>query len=201
MNAFNLTNGSIVFDKLDPEYDFLNKVSNAIGYYVISIVSLLGFILNLFGIQFLSDNNLKHKFYKYLQCKLISDLFVCLIGIGYLNNSCSQCFENQCNKYGIIFYQWYIIKIPNRIVFLASAFAEIFLTINRYFTLNAENKRHWLNNISATRLIVGFFVVPIILFFPSYFISSIEYSPFTQCYSMVFNGFGHSLGINLSNFW
>ena len=93
------------------EADAIQLFTNVIGYYSISIVSFVGFILNIFLAIILKNKKLDHAFYKYLFVKACIDSCVCLIGIGYLKSNCAACRENVVNHYYVLTYQWYAIKI------------------------------------------------------------------------------------------
>ena len=108
-------------------YQQLNQVSNIIGYYAITVVASLGFVLNAIGVKLLSSPNLlkKHNFYKYILTKTICDMLVCLSGIGYLNNTCLQCVEVQQNIFGIVIYRFYSLAII-RVTLFSSAWSEVY---------------------------------------------------------------------------
>ena len=82
MNVPNKTNYDVF------AYNLIDRISNIIGLNFITLVSIIGLVLNLLSIKLLTHKSLKHEFYKELKCKSIFDSIVCLIGVGYLNNNC-----------------------------------------------------------------------------------------------------------------
>ena len=168
----------------------LERISDIIGYYLITLVSIIGLILNLFSIKLLMHKTLKHKFYSYLRCKSIFDSIVCLFGVGYLKNNCLLCITNNFNSYGILFYQIHVIRIPFRSALLASTLSEVYLTFNRIYSFS--NIKTCLNNIQAKFLIT--FIVAMCIFLDgiSYFSVEIKESNVTGIYYSKLTGFGKS---------
>ena len=105
MSFNNNTNMTQQFDHLSFDHKLLNKISNIIGYYALTAVAILGFLLNAFGVKLLSSKNLlkKHKFYKFILVKTICDMLVCLTGIGYLNYTCLECIEIKKDQYCLLY--------------------------------------------------------------------------------------------------
>ena len=177
----------------------LYSIADAIGYYLITIVSLLGFCLNLLSIKLLAAISVKHKFYKYLLCKSIWDALICLLGVGYLNSNCAVCNENNINTYWTLFYKVYVIRISLRILVSTSTLCEILLTFNR--ALSFSTKRNLLNHWSIKChmlccLMVPFSVgVPVIFSFQLkplnqthmfyWTLTSFGETRFFQCYTLV----------------
>ena len=160
LNLFNLTlNGSDISASC-----LLMKISDVIGYYLITIAAFAGFILNLANIKLLAHKSLKHRFYKYLMCKSILDATVCFLGMGYLNNQSIPTFTD---NYWLLFYKLYIVKIPLRIEFMVLSLSEIYLTLNRICTFSKTKNRF--SNISIKYymlIIIGFpFSLSIIPYF------------------------------------
>ena len=142
----------------------IDIISDCIGYYLITIVSSMGLILNLIGIKMMLSKSLKHDFYKFLLFKTTCDSLVCLFGIGYLNNDCLSCLSNTNNTYGALFYQLYIIKMPVRVTLLVSALAEIYLTFKRMTYLSINNQSN--SNVKKTKNIPNIYIMLNIILFP-----------------------------------
>ena len=111
----------------------LNKVSDIIGIYFITVITSIGCICNFMFLILVSHKSLKHKFYDCLWTKAFCDLIVSIIGIGYLNNACVECIKDR--TYWALFYNLYMIKIPLRIALVASTYTEIYLILNRLISL------------------------------------------------------------------
>ena len=167
MNVSNTTSNNFVFDNA-----LLDRISDIIGFYFITLVSIIGLALNLFSIKLLMHKSLKHEFYKYLKCKSIFDSIVCLIGVGYLNNNCLHYRPNFYNTYGILFYLLYLIRVPIRMTLLASALSEVYLTFNRIFTFTS--KTNILKNISIKYYMTFIWTLSISLVGVSYFSVNIK---------------------------
>ena len=168
----------------------LERFSDIIGYYLITLVSTIGLILNLLSIKLLMHKTLTHKFYKYLRCKSIFDSIVCLFGVGYLKNNCLLCIKNHLNSYGILFFQIHVIRIPFRSALLASTLSEVYLNLNRIYSFS--NVKTCLNNIQAKYFIT--FIVATCLFLDgiSYFTVEIKESNQTGIYYSILTDFGKS---------
>ena len=119
-----------------PEYcRGLDKVSDIIGYYAISIISTIGICMKTACMIVLKNRKMRHSFYNQLWSKSFNDFLTCLCGIGYMNSLAFGREFTQVNTFWKLFYQWFIIGIPLRIVFLASSFSEISMILNRYFKI------------------------------------------------------------------
>ena len=135
LNIANLTKTIKYSDHQIPvEYVIIKYISDIIGYYIITIISVIGVVINSVCLIIMFNETLHktNKFYVYVIIKTIADLLVCLIGIFYLNADCLICEDTVYNSYVILFLRWYIIRIPTRIIYLASSISEIILILNRY---------------------------------------------------------------------
>ena len=140
-----------VLKNLVKRENLIEEISDVIGYHLITFVSLVGLALNLSSIKLLRHKSLKHQIYKYLTCKSILDSIVCLFGVGYLKNNCLLCITSYFNSYGMIFYQFYIIRILIRSALLASTISELCLTLNRIYSLS--NKATCLDRVPVKCLV------------------------------------------------
>ena len=180
-----------LYVEYDYKYIVLNKISSIIGYYVITIISIVGLFMNTVAINVISNKTLlrKHVFYRYILCKTICDWFACLSGIGYMNNLCILCPEILCSTYGIQVYEYYVISIFIRITFFASVWAEVYLNYTRFATLVDTNK--FLIKRSIKYYYMTLIVISILPFIPIYFAKSIEPLNPTGYYAAL-NSFGKS---------
>ena len=113
----------------------LNRASDIIGDYVIGFISIIGICMKCACLTVLRHKRMKHSFYNQLWSKSFNDLLTCLCGIGYMNSLAFGREFTQVNTFWKLFYQWFIIGIPLRIVFMASSFSEISMILNRYYTI------------------------------------------------------------------
>ena len=175
----------------DYKHMVLNKISSIIGYYAITIISIVGLFMNTVAINVISNETLlrKHVFYRYILCKTICDWVACLVGIGYLNNMCILCPEILCTSYGIQVFEYYVISISIRITFFASVWAEVYLNYTRFATLVDTNK--FIIKRSIKYYFMGLIVVSILPFVPIFLAKSIEPVKPTGYYAAL-NSFGKS---------
>lgn len=119
----------------------LNQVSDVIGFYMISAVSVIGFFLNGLTLCRLSRSRLTRlntTFYESIVPKIITDLVVCFFGVFYLNAACLCFLDTQIGRewsgsysYGRILFIS-IFEFPAlRISLLASGYADLALILNR----------------------------------------------------------------------
>ena len=117
----------------DPTYcSVLDRASDIIGSYIISIISIIGICIKTACLSVLNHKSMKHSFYNQLWSKSLNDLFTCLCGVGYMNSLAFGRDYTHVNSFWKLFYQWFIIAIPLRIVFMASSFSEISIIFNRF---------------------------------------------------------------------
>lgn len=91
----------------------VNLISGFISNYGISIIGLLGVLINIFVEHLLQSKTLKHDFYRHINTKATIDIFVSLIAIEYFyNNACEEC--KPYFRYEIIIFQWFV-KICTRL--------------------------------------------------------------------------------------
>ena len=148
----------------------INFITDIIGYYIIPVVSLIGICLNISTSFILKRKELKQYFYKYLWVKSIIDSLICLIGIGYFRSLCVKCQSTKFNSYGILFYQWFVIKINLRTILMVSSLHEIYMITQRYLIIKGKN--NWLLNIKLKFYVLFIFLIPIL--FSSVFFFSID---------------------------
>lgn len=189
MNATNTTSfANITTNKAT---DAINYISDIVGYYVISVVSFIGILLNIFILFILRKKELKHDFYKYLWVKAIVDLMICIFGLVYLKSVCSDCPNTISNTYWIIFYQWYMVKVNLRTVFAVSSIHEIYMITVRYYIIRGEKK--WFLNIKLKFYIPLLLFVPILLSVPSYVAVDIKPEVTGDLYYWTLSELGNSL--------
>ena len=181
----------VITSPVETEFNrMLDSISNIIGYYLITVVSMIGLILNLASIRMLRHKSLKHKFYKYLLGKSICDSFVCLIGIGYLNSNSAYSLRNLYNTYLVLFYQINIIRTPMRCAFFISTSSEVCLTFIRILAFSM--KINTLNNTLIKYYVAYIIFVSCTFTIPPYFAVEILPSNVTGIYYWTSNQFGLS---------
>jgi len=147
--------------------------SYIISEYLVPIVSAFGIILNLILVIMLLDKNLKSRCYKYILCKTLIDLFISIFGMisGMSSFLCFTCNEVTAS-YWLSFAKIYLVAVPLRILFLASALSEIYLSLNRYYDL--DNIKNFFTTLSFHVYILIIFTLPIILCVPTFFLTYID---------------------------
>lgn len=168
----------------------LDSVAYILGYYVITIVSAIGIVVNIFTLKVLNSPTLKHSIYNYFWCRSFCDLLVCLVGVTYLYNSCVNCEELHYLKYSVQFYRYYFLFLPMRILFLASSFAEIFLLLNRCFILfNIENALTHMTKLTLLSVSSSF---SFLILLPPFFSLDIKETNIENLYKIDLNSFGRT---------
>jgi len=145
---------------------------NIIGIYLIPTISLLGLLLNSFLAYMLCDKRLKSRCYKYILCKAVIDLLISIFGIasGPGNCLCPTC--NEVDTYWLIFYRIYLVAVPIRILFLTSALSEIYISLNRRYTL--ENIKNVFTTMSLRMYILIILLAPCLLAVPFFCLTYID---------------------------
>lgn len=128
MNASYLANQSNS-SRFERYLDLATEITN----YGIPVVSAIGTLLQLTTITIFSSSWFEHKFYDFLTCRSICNLIVCLIGI--FNKQVPG--EYQKTEYLPLLVKIYLLHIPMRIAYLASAISDNLLILNRLATLYA----------------------------------------------------------------
>jgi hypothetical protein len=119
-----LNNSSIISLETSPIIKLIDQI---LTNYIIRLVSGTGVILNISSLILLKDKKLKHPIYDHLWCRGLCNLIACIFGTANLlfyPTGTEQSFE-------MIFITYYVVGIPMRIAFLASAFSELSLILNR----------------------------------------------------------------------
>ena len=124
----NNTNASSAF------IDNLDQASFVIGHYVIRILSGIGVFTNIFFLNLLSNEKLKHKFYGNLWLKTFFDLVMCIVGIEFTKSICLECTDKEFDTYLEAFYEFYLLKYALYVAQFMSIYSEIYLILNRCFT-------------------------------------------------------------------
>ena len=118
----------------------INQVTDIISLYAIPIIGGIGVITNISFLIILSHKSLKHRIYQDFWIKTFFDLIVCIIGIAHFNNNCLICMNTEDTHYWILIYNFIIRALPQNSAFLASAYSEIYLILNR--CINLFNPKH-----------------------------------------------------------
>lgn len=184
MNSSNSTGPSATFEALSLATTILES-------YLIRITSALGVLVNVFGVVILSNKKLTHKFYNYFWCRSVCNLLVCLVGAGYIRND----GPSLKRSYVHLYYAWYIINLPLRIVFNASAFSDLFLIMNRYFLING--KKNMFSQLSKARNMILCFIVPVPISVLAYCSIKIIPSDETGFYEWTLSEFGRTTFLSI----
>ena len=150
---------------------YIDLISNYIGYYGISTVSLIGILINIFIKNLLRNKSLNNTFYKHISIKIMIDLMICIVGIGYLNTVCLIC--SQYLSYEIMLYYWVVI-ISTRYIFFMSTIHEIYLITNRFLIL--KNRNNWIVKIMLKYYVSFLILVPLCFYLPTFFVITIKRS-------------------------
>lgn len=152
--------------------NFLTGFTEVNGYFIIPIISLLGFILNMlcFIIFMSSKFKLKSKL-KFLITKVLLEMLFCAFGIGFQNG---LCVDNCTVSYSLEFqiFRLYIHKFIGSSLYICTGLIEIFLTYDRYLIL--INRKNWLNKeVNFKYIILVSVIVSLIIFVPELFATKI----------------------------
>lgn len=147
-------------------------LTDIVGYYLTSAVSFIGLSLNLFISVTLRRKELKNSFYRYLWFKALIDIFICVIGIGYFKSFCHYCPSTSVNTYGVLFYQWYVIKANLTNILIISSWHEIYSITQRYYKI--QNKQSFLVNIKLKYYVPFIILIPVCFYINFYFFLDIQ---------------------------
>lgn len=135
------------------ESKFNMDLALEISEYGITVVSAIGIVLQTATIIFFSSSWFEHKFYDFLQCRSICNLIVCLFGIFHRPVFCLNCTTD----YSRLIFDVYLIDMPIRVAFLASAISDNLLILNRLATIY-EWRRSVFNRLSKKVNVVYIYI-------------------------------------------
>ena len=128
-----------------------NFLSHSIQWFII--------VFNALNVIILNDKSLKHRFYKYLQCKSSIDMFICGLGGLYQRRNFIKFPLDD-----------FIVALVFRILLVTSAFSECYLVLNRYFSVSLNHEKF--RKLPFKYYISFIFGFPLLLFCtPLYFFS------------------------------
>lgn len=131
MNISSL-NGTNVTSEIVVALDLVREI---IGNYGSRGISVVGTLVNLFGLLALRNRNLEEKFYDCLYCRCFCNLVVCLLESYHSQTPCMECQGD----YIMTCLQIYFYYPWTRIAFMASIICDILLIFSRLLLL--LNKR------------------------------------------------------------
>ncbi len=167
------------------EVYIITMINYAMKMFIIRIISAMGLIFNINSMIICSNNKLTHKFYHYLWCRGLINSIVCMFGIFFLQMNASP------QSYLLVFATVFIINIPLRLAFMASAFSELALIINRLSVVG--NKKNFFSEMSKPRNLIFCFTIPVLGGTLSYAAIEIIDSPDVKgMYIWSFSEFGKS---------
>ncbi len=168
--TYNNANCSSMPD-LSNEVQVLIGINLVLKTYVIRIVSGLGVFLNIFSMIICANKKLTHHIYSYLWCRGLINGLVCLLGASFLQLPLPPTPQS----YALVFVSLYIINIPMRVAFLASAFEELALILNRLFVI--QKKHNYFSQMSKVQNIIFCFFLPVLDSIPGWIALEIQDFP------------------------
>ncbi len=139
------------------------------AYFQVGVVyrclGFIGLLSNSFTLYLLSHKNMIHPMYAFLWCRTFCNLIVCLFACGWVHPLAIDEPDTYANK----FYMLYVIAIPTRIAFFASAISDIILILNRFFIITERN----VLNISKKTNLSICYAIPAFLVFAYCFVHEI----------------------------
>ena len=151
----------------DTNLNFLIKITHIIGYYLIPIISAIGFVLNIFCIVNLLNIKFNQRMYRLLVIKIVFETITCLIGIGFQNVLCfKNCFSTLSSS---VFFKTIGImaRFMGEVSFIGSSLSEIGLNYDRYLILVC--KKNWFNQTKIRNVLFVYISIGIIMFIPECF--------------------------------
>jgi len=125
INSFYVRNGS---SQLTLSF---YEASDIVINYGIRPISIFGILFNIFTIILLVDKRFNHRFYDFLRCRCVCNLFVCLFGSYFM------IFPDQgvVFNYNQLYFIWLGNQTPLRGALLSSFISENMLILNRIANL------------------------------------------------------------------
>ena len=168
----------------------LDKLTDIIGLYLITAISVIGVFLNMFFYGLLQKPELNTNYYKHLRIKSLIDLIACFIGTGYLKSIYLNCDDTRFSSFSWNVYKWFVVVSITRMIMMTSSFHEIFLVFNRYRILTSETSRSV--DVNLTVYTVFIFLIPAILYIPYFFTIELQ-SQIPGVYYPVSTNFGKNI--------
>ncbi len=160
----NFTSASIKTAEILTDLEFtLRGLAFIMENYIVRVISGIGILLNILSLIVIIDKRFKHSNYSHLWCRTFCNLIVCIFGVFYLN------FNSMASEqsYEYLFVSLYVINIPMRTSFLASAFSEITLILNRLLVIK-KKKKTFFASIPKVANLTFCYMLPICGSMPAY---------------------------------
>ncbi len=194
----------LIVENVQSYENFLIRLTSINGFYIIPLVSLVGFVLNLTSLIILLHPNFKQKpQFSYLILKIAMEMLASLIFIGFQNYLLSvietflQRKQVSTNSYAFQLVRFIVYKYLAYVFYVWSGVNEIMLTYDRYLVLKNEN--NWFNKKGAFKINV---VVPVLVCslvnLPNFFAYKLKQTSInTDSYTLELNEFGRSAFFSL----
>lgn len=142
----------------------LQIAGELISNYVIRFIGALGIFVNLItlAILLIKKSKFQNNYYNFVWCRQFSNLIVCILGAGYLAQSCQVCLD-----YDLTFYEYFLSRIPLRIAFLASIVSDNLLVANRIYVISGI--QNTLTRLTKKMNLSICLFIPLVLLMPFYF--------------------------------
>ena len=154
MNQATLINSFYVRNGSSPLTLSFYEASDIVINYGIRPISIIGILFNIFTIILLVDKRFTHRFYDFLRCRCVCNLFVCLFGSYFM------IFPDQgvVFNYNQLYLIWLGNQTPLRGALLSSFISENMLILNRIANLY-NNKTSVFYSLSKKVKIVEYFIL------------------------------------------
>ena len=167
LNAFEINLNHSFHIKTNFE-EIIDRTASFIATYLIGLISLSGIYINLSCLVHIGQRmNTQTCYYRYLWITRFANVFVCLVGVGYMNSYCLNCIETYQNSYMLLFYKWYVINIPFRVIYFVGIASENILILTRCLIFYA--KKDPLKKISLLKINIFIYLFAILTMLPLYF--------------------------------
>jgi hypothetical protein len=176
--------------QVDPVAVQINFYVNLIGYiYMVPMVCICGFVLNIICLAVLCQKELKGNIYKYFIVKTISELVLVVCGAILPMSFCINCATFQTLAPAI--YRGYIFTFVVASCFSISNMCEIALTYDRLIIF--KQKSSWLPKVSFRNSAVLITTVSMILYAPYlFYLRIVELPNNPGKYTLTWSEFGYT---------
>ncbi len=194
----------LIVENVQSYENFLIRLTSINGFYIIPLVSLVGFVLNLTSLIILLHPNFKQKpQFRYLILKIAMEMLASLIFIGFQNYLLSvietflQRKQVSTNSYAFQLVRFIVYKYLAYVFYVWSGVNEIMLTYDRYLVLKNEN--NWFNKKGAFKInVVVAVLVCSLVNLPNFFAYKLKQTSInTDSYTLELNEFGRSAFFSL----
>lgn len=154
--------------------------------YVIPFMGVFGAVNNFIGL--LAIQKIKQRNYGYLKAKYFTEMFMCLLMIGFQDFTCTYCQSFRINNIYILIYRLYFFLIQTKTLYLVSNICDTGIAYSRFCFINDIQ-----NSLNKSKVCVYLFAMftSILLNLPDYFAYKITHDKNDQyILSMTYFGTG-----------